>query len=179
LPVSPEVIVEYSNGVPAPGVTVTFTVTGGGGTITGATKVTDSRGSARVTTWVLGTVAGANTLEARAGELTTTFTASGVPGPADRIVAGQGGEQTAQAGTAVPITPVAVVTDQFGNGVIGVPVDWAITMGLGTLVGTSPVLTAADGSSSMQSWILGLGANELTASAAGLGSVTFEATGTP
>ncbi len=181
VPLSPEVVVEFSDGTPAPGVTVTFAVTGGGGSITGATKVTDSRGSARVTSWILGTVAGSNTLEARVGELSTTFTANGVPGPATLLIPGAGTEQTAQAGTQVPITPEAVVTDQFGNGVIGVPVDWAVTLGGGTLMGTSPVLTLVDGTSRMQSWTLGPvpGTNEVTATVAGLGSITFQAIGTP
>jgi hypothetical protein len=46
------------------GVNVTFAVTGGGGTVTGASQVTDASGKATVGEWVLGPNTGANTLTA-------------------------------------------------------------------------------------------------------------------
>ena len=62
---------------------VTFTVTGGGGSITGATAKTDSTGTARVGSWTLGTTPGVNTMTASApGAATVTFTATGVTGAA-------------------------------------------------------------------------------------------------
>ncbi|MEP6571340.1 MAG: hypothetical protein ABJD11_01550 [Gemmatimonadota bacterium] len=49
-----------------PGITVTFTVTSGGGQVTGATQVTGANGVAKVGSWTLGTTAGTNTLRATA-----------------------------------------------------------------------------------------------------------------
>jgi len=51
------------NGHPVAGVTVTFSVTAGRGTVTGATQVTDANGIATVGSWTLGT-AGVNELQA-------------------------------------------------------------------------------------------------------------------
>lgn len=74
-----------SNGAPAPGVTVTFTVSTGGGSVTGGTAVTDANGVATVGSWTLGATPGLNTLMASvAGSNVTgnpiSFTASGCTG---------------------------------------------------------------------------------------------------
>ena len=67
----------YEN--PVAGVTVTFSVTSGGGEVQGATQTTDGSGMAHVWVWKLGPAAGPNTLEATvAGLLAATFTASAV-----------------------------------------------------------------------------------------------------
>lgn len=66
-------------GGPAAGVTVTFAVTSGGGSVTGATVVSDTAGVARLGSWVI--QSGINTLSATVqGQLSspTTFTAVGV-----------------------------------------------------------------------------------------------------
>jgi hypothetical protein len=68
---------QYGNVVP--GFTVTFSVTGGGGSITGATAVTDAGGVAAVGSWTIGQ--GTNTLDATAAGLSgspVTFTATGL-----------------------------------------------------------------------------------------------------
>jgi len=72
------VVDQYAN--PLPGIAVTFAVTGGGGAANPTTAVTtDAAGRARVTSWTLGTAAGANTLRASGASLTpATFTATGV-----------------------------------------------------------------------------------------------------
>jgi hypothetical protein len=62
--VPPAVLVEDSEGNPVPGATVTFTVTGGGGSATGTDAVADAAGIARVGSWTLGPGAGANALQA-------------------------------------------------------------------------------------------------------------------
>ena len=75
----PSVIVHDQNGAPMAGVSVTFTVTGGGGSITGASQVTNAVGVATVGGWTLGSVTGTNTLVASSGNLpSVTFTANGV-----------------------------------------------------------------------------------------------------
>jgi hypothetical protein len=78
--IRPAVRVLDQNGQPVEGFEVTFVVTGGGGSVTGATRTTDRDGIARVGSWTLGETAGTNTLEARAGALSgspVTFTAEG------------------------------------------------------------------------------------------------------
>jgi len=77
---APSVIVSNDDGNPASGVTVTFAVTGGGGSLTGATQVTSASGVATVGSWILGS--GANTLTASASGLTgspVTFSAAFTP----------------------------------------------------------------------------------------------------
>lgn len=64
LSVRPAVLVKDASGNPAAGKTVTFTVTSGGGSVTGAVATTDANGVATVGSWTIGTVAGPNTLSA-------------------------------------------------------------------------------------------------------------------
>lgn len=66
--VPPAVRVTNSAGEPMAGVAVTFVVTRGGGSVSGAAQTTDAQGIARVGSWTLG-AAGRNSLEARAGSL--------------------------------------------------------------------------------------------------------------
>ena len=87
VPVRPAVRVTNDLGQPIAGFGVTFVVTGGGGSVTGASQTTNSDGVARVGSWTLGSSPGANTLEARAGSLQgspVVFTAEAVSGP-DRL----------------------------------------------------------------------------------------------
>src|SRR5206468_3004453 len=75
----PTVILEDDFNNPVAGVSVTFAVASGGGSVTGGTTVTNSSGSAAVGSWVLGTSPGANTLTAAAtgvGGGPLTFAAS-------------------------------------------------------------------------------------------------------
>jgi protocatechuate 3,4-dioxygenase beta subunit len=79
--VRPAVRVTTANGQPVSGARVDFVVTGGGGTITGATQTTNSNGVARVGSWTLAT--GVNTLEARVESVEgspVVFNARGVSG---------------------------------------------------------------------------------------------------
>ena len=73
----PSVIVRDESGAPMVGAVVTFTVTSGGGTITGGAATTNPSGIATVGSWTLGTGSGANTLSAAIGSLAVTFTANG------------------------------------------------------------------------------------------------------
>jgi len=67
--IEPAVRVTDSAGTPTAGVTVTFVVTRGGGTVAGASQTTGPDGIARVGRWTLGSEPGVNSLEARAGSL--------------------------------------------------------------------------------------------------------------
>lgn len=61
---APAVTVKNAAGAPLSGVGVTFTVEAGGGSVTGASAVSDAGGVARVGSWTLGTTAGQNRLRA-------------------------------------------------------------------------------------------------------------------
>jgi hypothetical protein len=75
--VPPAVLVEDAQGNPVPGATVTFSVTGGGGSATGTDAVADGAGIARVGTWTLGPGAGANALQAAITGDDVPFAATG------------------------------------------------------------------------------------------------------
>jgi hypothetical protein len=184
LPVDPSVIVRDAGGNPVPGVSVTFAVTAGGGSITGGSATTNAAGIATVGSWTLGTQAGTNTMTATSGTLSgspITFSATGMTGAATTIVINGGNNQTAAAGATLPVDPSVLVTDAGGNPVQGVSVTFAVGSGGGSITGGTQT-TNASGIAAVGSWRLGnaAGTNTLTATSAGLtGSpVTFTATGT-
>ncbi|TMF11991.1 MAG: hypothetical protein E6I38_04115, partial [Chloroflexi bacterium] len=179
-------IVRDANGNPVGGVSVTFAVASGGGSVTPTTPVTtNANGIAAVTSWILGPTAGPNSLTATASGLAgspVTFTATGTAGTATQMAINAGNGQTATAGTAVAIEPSVIVRDANGNPVGGVSVTFAVASGGGTVTPTTSVTTGANGIAAVTSWILGptAGPNSLTATASGLAGspVTFTATGT-
>ncbi len=67
------VLVTDASAAPVPNATVTFAVTGGGGSVTGGTATTNAAGIAQVGKWTLGGSAGVNTV-------TATVTGSGIAG---------------------------------------------------------------------------------------------------
>ncbi len=69
VPIRPAVRVTNGLGLPVAGFPVSFVVTGGGGSVSGASQVTNSDGVATVGSWTLGDTPGQNLLEARAGSL--------------------------------------------------------------------------------------------------------------
>jgi adhesin/invasin len=152
----PMVAVRDALGNPVAGVTVTFSVTAGGGSLTGATVVTDNNGIAGVASWTFGAVAGLNTVVATStGLASVTFnaTTTGVP---SQVVLFAGNNQAAVQGTAVQTAPSVRVTDVNGQGVGGVQVVFQVTAGGGNVVGGSP-LTDVTGVARVGSWILGGG----------------------
>ena len=85
--IAPQVKVTDAFSTAVSGVSVTFAVASGGGSITGATATTNSSGLASVGSWTLGTTAGTNTLMATVASLTpVTFTATGTAAVAPAIV---------------------------------------------------------------------------------------------
>lgn len=113
--VRPEVVVRDALNNPVPGATVTFAVTDGGGGVTGSSVATNGAGRAAVGSWTLGTIAGANELTASGGGgISTTFDATGVPGPASATTSTVGLSVTTL--TAGDVATVTLVTrDQYGN----------------------------------------------------------------
>jgi len=74
----PSVLLSDSRGAPVAGAVVTFSVTSGGGSVTGATATSNASGVATVGSWTLGTAAGKNTLSAQTGSLpAVTFSVCG------------------------------------------------------------------------------------------------------
>jgi hypothetical protein len=65
----PSVVVRDRFGAPVSAASVTFTVTSGGGSVTGGTALTDASGVATVGSWTFGTGPAANTLNATVGSL--------------------------------------------------------------------------------------------------------------
>src|SRR5258708_6006 len=80
VPPPPAVVVRDASSNPVAGITVTFNVASGGGSLAGPVQTTDASGIARVTGWTLGASAGANALSASASGVQGSpvqFTATG------------------------------------------------------------------------------------------------------
>ena len=176
----PSVIVRDAVGNPASGVTVNFSLTSGGGQITGGTQTTNAQGIATLGSWRVGPNPGPNTVTATSSGLApVTFTANGSAGAPVLLEKSLGDNQTAQVNRPVPIAPQVRVVDAAGNGVGGVNVTFTVASGGGAVV-IGNVPTGVDGRATVGAWILGPtpGTNTLTASAPGLTDVTFTATAT-
>lgn len=173
VPVVPSVKVVDAADIPVPGLAVTFTVTGGGGSVVGGDAVTNVGGFANVTSWILGPNPGTNTLTATVASLPTlsgnpvTFTASGVAAPPVAMAIAAGNQQSAPAGTQVAIKPAVLVTDANGAGVPGVTVVFSIRSGSGSITGANAV-TNSSGIATIGSWTLGIAGNSLFATVDGL-----------
>ena len=180
--VDPAVVIQDAKGTGVPGLTVTFSVASGGGSVVGGTATTDGTGTATVTSWALGTTAGANSLTATAAGVPgspVTFSAVAVAGPASTISA-VGAPTSGPAGGNID-SLVVRVADQFGNPVAGETVAFVVTAGGGSVSPSSRV-TLADGRAAAR-WTLGstIGVvNTATATRTGLATptVTFTATST-
>jgi hypothetical protein len=182
LATTPSVKVTDASGNPAAGVSVTFAVATGAGSVAGASVATNANGIAAPTSWTLGTTAGGNSLTATSAGLSgspVTFTATGTAGTASALQKFAGDAQTAQVSTAVATKPSVKLVDAHGNAVSGVTVTFAVASGGGSVSGATQV-TSASGLATVGSWTLGAsaGANTLSASATGVTTVTFSATGT-
>lgn len=82
VPIRPAVKLSDALGNGVAGATITFAVTGGGGSVTGGTATTNSAGIATVGNWMMGGAVGPNTLRATAtGFPPVDFTASAILDP--------------------------------------------------------------------------------------------------
>jgi hypothetical protein len=163
------------------GITVSFAVTQGGGSVGTASVATGSDGQAQ-TPWTLGTAAGQQQVDATVTDITnpTTFAAMADADVPASVSLNGGDGQNVLEGTVVP-TPLSVlVRDQFNNPVPDVQVTFAVTAGTGTLTG-AVAMTDASGIATLGSWTVGAGANSLSATVSGTGiagnPVSFSATG--
>jgi adhesin/invasin len=178
--VNPAVRVDDQFGNIVENVSVTFAVTGGGGSVTAAAATTNTGGVATAGVWTLGTTAGPNELTATVtGVPAFVFSATGTADLAATIAINAGDNQSAPAATDVPVPPSVLLTDANGNPVPSATVVFAVASGGGSVTnGTTQ--TDASGVATVGSWTLGngLGANTLEASTGSLTPVTFTATAT-
>ena len=168
---------EDQGGSPVAESDITFTLEAGGSvSVTEATTDGDALAS---TTWTLGTTSGSQQLTAAIAESTTGFAqlnATAVAGPPAAIVKDSGDGQTVPVGWAV-FEPVTVkLTDEYGNGVVGGSVSFAVTGGNGSVT-PSQATTAEDGTAQTV-WTMGagLGVNTLSVTSSVLPAVEFTAT---
>ncbi|MBA2293049.1 MAG: hypothetical protein H0W15_11415 [Gemmatimonadales bacterium] len=164
------------------GVPVTFTVTLGGGTVTGGSATTDGGGRAAVGSWTLGSAAGLNRIIARAGGASLIFEAQAL-GAAP--VAASAESPTAQNGFLrymVPKLPRIKLVDGFGNPSPGIPVTFAIVGGGDAVLTGTNTVTDAVGIATPSDWRMGVAATSTVEATIGGGfglpKVTFTATGT-
>ena len=167
-----------AGGAPTAGANLSFVVSAGGGTVGDPTVTTDADGLAS-TTWTLGTVAGEQTMDVSfVGGSTAPLqvSATGLAGAAAVLAKSSGDSQDGAIGQAVPELVVAQLQDEFGNGVAGGVVTFAVTGGGGS-VSPATVTTDAAGLAST-TWTMGptVGAATLSATATGFPSVVFTAT---
>lgn len=173
---APSVKVTDSRGNPVRGITITFSVASGGGSVTGATATTDASGIATVGGWTLGTTAGSNTLTASVGSLNVTFTATAVAGAATSLAPVVAATQSATVNTGVGVAPSVVLKDAHGNPVPNIAVTFAVGTSGGTLTGASQT-TNAQGIATVGGWMVGqtAGSYSLTATSGPL-TTMFTAT---
>jgi hypothetical protein len=170
-------VVEVTDGnFGVPGITVTFTATQGGGTVTPAVAVTDANGRAS-TIWRLGEAGGANAMTAAtAGFPTLAFSASAVPLVLTSIVKLAGDNSTAFAGNFADSLPAVEVRDQFGVGAEGQTVTFSVTGGGGS-VAFATALTDQNGRAKPGAWRFGaVGPQALSASVGSLAPAVFTGT---
>ncbi|HEU4698711.1 MAG TPA: Ig-like domain-containing protein [Gemmatimonadales bacterium] len=151
-------------GAPVAGVKLVFVPGAGatGASVLPDTAVTDAGGRAGVL-WVLGTVAGRQTLEAHLAEQpaappSAVFTAEAAPGAPDTLQLVSGDGQVGFPGTQLPQPLTVRVVDRFGNGVAGARVRWRVESGRGE---TDPSIatTGGDGQATAV-WTLGMSLKE-------------------
>jgi Leishmanolysin/Bacterial Ig-like domain (group 1)/Bacterial Ig-like domain (group 2) len=162
--------VEDALGTPVAGATVTFT-TIGGGALSPATAITGTNGRAS-TSLTPGATAGNQAVIAsvQATSISVAFTVSIIGGSPATIDVAAGDGQHSPAGTEVRVRPAVLVRDQSSSPVAGVPVQFDVISGGGSIAGASTV-TNANGRADVGSWTLGSsGTNQLRATA-GIGGL--------
>ncbi len=138
------------------GALVTFVVTAGGGTVTGATVTSDAFGRASLGGWTLGATPGINTVTASlAGGEFALFTAQGLAAALTALEPVSPTDQAGFLGFQVQVLPRVRVRDALGSAVPNVPVTFALSgPGDASLTGTTGI-TDAEGIASPQDWKLG------------------------
>ena len=164
---------------PMAGVTATFAVTSGGGSLSAATVITDANGRAE-STLTLGSEPGTNSVEVRVEGIsqTVTFTAeASLPPPAPTSLSiVSGGDQSGLVGQALANSFVIEVRDQYDGPTTGVTVTFAVTAGSGSLSATAAITNAIGRAESTLTLGSDPGTNSVEVSVEGISqAVTFNA----
>jgi adhesin/invasin len=154
----------YGNKVTTGGATVGVTVTGAN---TATATVTDNANGTYTAKYTPKKVGTDNVTVTVNGTAT-----SGSPYPSvivPKVVVNSGNNQSAPAGTAVPIPPSVKTVDGFGAAVPGASITFTIASGGGTVSPTAPVITNSSGIAAVTAWQLGPtpGTNTLQATVTG------------
>ena len=177
LTTTPTFSVKDASGNILGGISITFAVTAGGGTLTGMPVTTISGAPTPIGAWTLGRTVGLNTVTVTAVSLTPlVISVTGVPGPAASIAISNGSGQAAFAGTTVANALTAQVRDQFSNAVPGATVTFTVTGGGGNIA-PATVTSDANGNATGALWHLGKADIPQTATATS-GTFTTTATAT-
>ena len=162
---------------PVSGITVTWAVSSGGGSVGNVSTVSNGSGVA-TTTATLGTSGGLNTFTATVAGLAgspVTFSATG----AKNLALNAGNNQTGTAGNVLAI-PIAVkITDNAFNPVAGITVTWSVISGGGSVGNVSTVSNGSGVATTTATLGSTVGPNSFRATVTGMtGSpVSFSATG--
>ncbi len=175
--IAPRMRVTDSEGVPVPGVEVTFAIVDGGGTVEGGVVPTGRDGTAAPSAWILGPTPGANRLVGEVPGLAPIFfDATGLADDRGSFVIAAGNHQSARVGTALEIAPTVRLLDAAGAPVAGRAVTFEVGSGGGSVDGGA-AMTDGDGRASVSAWTLGAtpGDQTLVARTEGLPELTFRA----
>jgi len=124
IPLQVKAVDSYA-GNPLPGIPITFSDGGRGGTFSNPNATTDGTGMV-TTTYTLPKTVGTYALTAaRAGLVPVSFTETAIPGPLATLTASSGNGQKAPVATTLPLPLVAVVKDSNGNAVPGTVVSFS------------------------------------------------------
>lgn len=146
VPLQVQLIDPYSQ-QSVPGVTVTFSDGGKGGTFGTPTVVTDSNGLAS-TTYTFSKVARTVTITASNPNVaSTTFTETGTPASLKWLVISSGAKQSTAVTTSLPAPIVTKASDIYSNGIPGVAVTYS-DGGMGGSFSSSQVTTDSTGKAS-------------------------------
>jgi adhesin/invasin len=164
---------------PVSGVTVTWSVEAGGGSVSPATAATGADGQAS-TVWTLGSGIGRQRVDASApGAGSVRFEATSTAGAPSVLGLVTQPSASAQVGVPFARQPVVQIRDAAGNPVQtgGVTVTAAIATGNGQLLGTRTQTTAANGRATFGNLAIGgaTGSHTLIFAASGFASVTSAA----
>ncbi len=165
---------QHGNGIA--GVTVSWAVTAGGGSVAAATSISNAQGFASGPTWRLGpNGSGGQILMASTGTLTAQFDAVLESTPSS-ITIGISPPGTVAAGSTLSAAPTFVVRDAGGVPLADIPVTVSVTAGGGSLQG-APTLSL-NGPTSIGTWTVGglMGTQSVTVSVAGIPSVVITTT---
>ncbi len=135
----------YKNGVP--GVTINFSANKGG-IPNPISAVTGANGLAN-TYLQLPTTVSTVTVTATSPFKNVTFVEYSVAGPAADVYMTGGNNQTAPAGTQLPLALAVLVTDQYGNPVSGNSVTFSDGGAGGSFSGSNPAFTGGNGTASV------------------------------